>query len=514
MFYPGSGMRSGGNDAARGVLTAPSRAVSEPVCFRPPAPPVAVLAPRPRPAHVPLAPAQERMWHAARLGRSADWNVARAIRLRGAAVDVSALRSALECLLARHEPLRTTYPATDRGPAQRVVEPADVALDVTERAVTAAELDAAVAALAARPFDLTRDLPVRARLFVLGPDDVVLALVVHHISVDGRSMGPLIRDLVTAYLACRSGSAPEWAPLPVSYTDYTLWKHAQLGEFTDEWSRATHQLRYWANALAGRPALLDLPAREHQSPPIDPAAGALVPISFDAGTHAGLLRLAQDGRASLFMVLQAAFAVTVGAFARSADVTVATAVSGRDHRLLDDLVGNFSDDVLMRVRLDRAGDVDELIDQVRRVALNAYAHPDTPNPRLKRCLLQDAALPLFQATLILQRGPAPHSTPEPAPAQGISITEVPTGVVRAKHDLEFGLADHYDPHGAPAGIDGSFIYPIARFDEETAQRFVARFRAVVGLLADGYRGPLPALLATAGRCSPLSTARRAARLLV
>jgi len=513
VFDPGRGMRSGGYDAGRGVLTAP-RAGSETVCFRPPAPPVVLLGPRPRPAHVPLAPAQERMWHAARLGRSADWNVARALRLRGAEVDPAALRSALECVVARHEPLRTIYPATEHGPAQHVVDAAETALDIAECAVTESELAVAVAALSARAFDLTRELPVRARLFVVGPGDVVLALVVHHISVDGRSLGPLIRDLVTAYLACRAGSAPEWAPLPVSYTDYTLWKHAQLGEFTDEWSRATHQLRYWANALAGRPALLDLPAREPLSPPVDPAAGALLPISFDARTHAGLLRLAQDGRASLFMVLQAAFAVAVGAFARSADVTVATAVSGRDHRLLDDLVGNFSDDVLLRVRLDRAADVDELIDQVRRVALAAYAHPDTPNPRLKRCLLQDAALPLFQATLILQRADAPRSATELGAAPGFSITEVPTGVVRAKHDLEFGLTDHYDPFGAPVGIDGSFLYPLARFDEETAERFVARFRAVVGLLADGYRGPLGALLAATGSRRSLAGVRRAARVLV
>ncbi|WP_336082291.1 condensation domain-containing protein [Nocardia sp. SSK8] len=511
MFDPGAGIRSGGFDAGRGVLVATQRGGAP--CFRPPVPPVVALGPQPRPAQVPLAPAQERMWHAARLGRSADWNVARAMRLQGTGIDVAALRAALRHLVIRHEPLRTRYPMTATGPAQVVADPTDLVLDVAESAVTEDDLAAAIAEQAAHTFDLTRDLPVRARLLVLGPEEVVLVLVVHHISVDGRSLGPLIRDLVTAYLACAAGTDPDWPPLPLSYTDYTLWKHAQLGEFTDEWSRATHQLRYWANALAGRPALLDLPAREQLSPSPDPAAGALIPVGFDARTHAGLLRLAQDGRASLFMVLQAAFAVTVGAVARSADVTVATAVSGREHRLLDDLVGNFADDVLMRVRLDRAGDVAELLDQVRRVALAAYAHPDTPNPRLKRCLLQDAALPLFQATLILQRAEAPHA-PDPASASVLSITELPTGVVRAKHDLEFGLTDHYDRCGAPAGIDGAFCYPIARFDEETAAQFVARFRAVVALLADGYRGPLTALLATTARRRSVSTARRAARVLL
>ncbi|MFC4372695.1 condensation domain-containing protein [Nocardia halotolerans] len=473
---------------------------------------MATLVARPRPAWVPLAPAQERMWHAARLGRSADWNVARALRLRGAGVEVDALRAALMCLVTRHEPLRTRYPATEHGPAQHVVDPADVVLDVTESAVTEAELGSAVAATATAAFDLERDLPIRARLLVLAPDDVVLVLVVHHISVDGRSMRPLTRDLITAYLACRGGTAPDWSPLPVTYTDYTLWKHAQLGEFTDEWSRATQQLRYWANTLAGRPALLALPTREPSFPPSDPAAGALLPISLDATTHAGLLRLAQERRASLFMVLQAAFAVTVGAFARSTDVTVATAVPGRDHRLLDELVGNFSDDVLMRVRLDRAADVDELIDQVRRVALAAYAHPDTPNPRLKRCLPQDPDLPLFQATLVLQRADSPCPATESAPAPGLSVTEVPTGVVRAKHDLEFGLTDHYDALGVAAGIDGCFLYPTARLDADTAARFVARFRTVLALLAEGYRGPLAALHAVTGR--PARSGTRRARVAV
>lgn len=129
-------------------------------------------------------------------------------------------------------------------------------------------------------------------------------------------------------------------------------------------------------------------------------------VAFAPPVHAALLERAQRGRVSLLMLLQAAFAVCVGWFGRSDDVTVATAVSGRDHRLLDDLVGNFADDVLLRIRLDRVGDMDELIDQVRRVALAAFAHPDTPNPRLKRCLLEDARTPLFQATLILERAAA------------------------------------------------------------------------------------------------------------
>ncbi|WP_433665049.1 condensation domain-containing protein [Nocardia sp. CA-128927] len=478
---------STGEYVSGGTVAVPNRRAAQ--SFRTPARQT-ILARGPRPAWLPLAPAQERMWHATRAGTSSDWNVARAVRISGHAVDLPALAAAIRDVVDRHEPLRTRYPATTSGPAQVVVPMVGAAIVPDIIMPTESELPCRIAEFAAIPFDLTTDLPFRARLCVLGPRDVVLILVVHHISMDGRSVAPLKRDLATAYLARQAGRAPEWSPLPVDYADYTLWKHAQLGDYSDEWSRATQQLRYWANALAGRPAVLEFDcARTHPATAPRDTTGATVPVVFDAAVHRALLRRAQQSRASLLMVLQAVFAVVVGALAGSTDITLATAVSGREHRLLDDLVGNFADDVLMRIRLDRAADVDELLEQVRRVALAAFAHPDTPNPRLQRCLLQDASCPLFQATLILQRGTAP----EPACASPVAITELPTGATRAKHDLEIGLIERYDRLGAPAGVDGVFIYPTALFDPATAVEIVALFTATAGIMADGYRGPLDSL---------------------
>ncbi|MGQ4601207.1 condensation domain-containing protein [Nocardia sp. R6R-6] len=461
----------------------------------PPRSPV-LLARGPRPAHVPLAPAQERMWHAARAGNSSDWNVARAVRLSGPALRPEALVAAIGDVVARHEPLRTRYPDTTVGPAQVVVPASEELARAEVIEVTEAELPERVAEFAAREFDLAAGIPLRARLCVLGPCEIVLVLVVHHISIDGRSVAPLLRDLVTAYLARQAGAAPAWTPLPIDYVDYTLWKHAQLGDYSDEWSRATQQLRYWANALAGRPPMLEFPCDRPRPAPRTGAAcvGATVPVVIEPGAHRALLERACATQTSLFMVLQAAFAVAVGAFSGSGDVTVATAVAGRDHRLLDELVGNFADDVLLRVRLDRAADMDELLEQVRRVALAAFAHPDTPNQRLKRCLLQDAACPLFQATLILQRGAAAQLADAAAGGGELTVAELDTGVIRAKHDLEFGLVDRYDRMGAPAGIDGVFIYPTALFERSTAVAFVELFTVTVELFATGYRGPLAPLL--------------------
>ena len=98
-------------------------------------------------------------------------------------------------------------------------------------------------------FDLARDLPLYARLIVLGPDEHVLVLVVHHIAADGWSLATLQHDLATAYTARRVGKAPDWTPLPVQYADYALWQRQLLGDL----DRPGQPVREAAQLLAGGP---------------------------------------------------------------------------------------------------------------------------------------------------------------------------------------------------------------------------------------------------------------------
>jgi len=217
-----------------------------------------------------------------------------------------------------------------------------------------------------------------------------------------------------------------------------------------------------------------------------------VPVHLDADTHAALVALARECGASLFMVLQAAFALCVSRFADEKDVTVATSIAGRGEPELDDMVGNFSDDVLMRVVIDESQSIGDLIAAVRSAALGAYAHPDVSNPRLERALGLDSGVPhnpLFQVTLILQRAADGMAAEFP----GLSIEPHPVPTTVAKHELEFSLNDHYDSLGVPTGVTGGLLYQTALFDESTAQGFVRRFVAVLRAMAVDAAAPIGTL---------------------
>ncbi|MEU2543833.1 condensation domain-containing protein, partial [Streptomyces iakyrus] len=198
---------------------------------------------RPRPDRVPLSLAQERLWFLHRFeGPRATYNLPMALRLSGR-LDREALRAALDDVVARHEPLRTTFAEDADGPHQVIRD--DTAPDLTVVTTTAERLEAELAGAARHPFDLTTDLPARAWLFQVAEDDHVLLFLVHHIAADGWSVRILAEDLATAYSARSTGTTPPWRELPLDYADFAVWQREVLGSGDDPESLLGGQLEFW-----------------------------------------------------------------------------------------------------------------------------------------------------------------------------------------------------------------------------------------------------------------------------
>ena len=248
------------------------------------------LVPVVRPAVVPLSFAQSRMWFRNRFeGGVATYNIPAAFRISGA-LDVEALGAALDDVIARHESLRTTFPDIDGVPLQQVV-PAEAGMWRRGGAAVASLSEADVAgelvALAGYRFDLSTEIPIRAQIYAVGPEQYVLGIVVHHIAFDGWSMAPMARDVGEAYRARRHGRTPQWAPLPVQYADYTLWQQEWLGTESDPDSVIAGQLAYWRQELADLPEVVSLPT-DRARPPVPSYRGDDVELRIDARLWAGV----------------------------------------------------------------------------------------------------------------------------------------------------------------------------------------------------------------------------------
>ncbi len=461
-----------------------------------------------RPEVVPLSFAQRRLWFLHQLegptqhGFSATYNIPMAMRLRGE-LDRLALRAALGDVIARHESLRTVFPELESTPGQLIlsIEAAYPALPVTETSET--ELVEVVARAARYGFDLAVEPPVRAELFALAPDEHVLVVLVHHIAGDGWSLGPLSRDLATAYAARCHGAEPGWAPLPVQYADYTLWQHQLLGDETDPDSLLATQVAYWTGTLAGLPEQLRLPA-DRPRPAVASYRGDYLPVQIDAAVHRGLVGLARRGGASLFMVLHAGLAALLSRLGAGTDIAVGSPIAGRTDQALDDLIGFFVNTLVLRT--DTSGDptFTELLTRVREAALGAYAHQDVPFEYLVEVLNPARSLahhPLFQVMLAVQN--APEGDFE-LPGLHVSSVAAPTGT--AKFDLGFSLSERHGMDGRPEGIGGVVDYASDLFEPATVQTLVARWVRVLEAVVADPDQPI-------SRIDILSTAERT-RLLV
>jgi Condensation domain len=349
--------------------------------------------------------------------------------------------------------------------------------------VAAQDLAGEIAAMIGQPFDLSAEVPVRARLLRVAESEYVLVMVLHHIAGDAWSMGVLGRDLSAAYAARREGRAPDWVPLAVQYADYALWQREVLGDEDDPASLLSEQVAYWRDALAGAPERMVLPASRPRLA-VPGHRGHAVALHVPADVHRPLAALTRAHGATMSMVVHAALAVLLARLGAGTDIPLGTAVAGRADVALDELVGFFVNTLVLRTDLSGNPSFIELLNRVRECWLGALDHQDVPFERLVEDLAparSAARHPLFQVMFAVQ-----DNTPATLVLPGLrvgALPGVPAGMVPARFDLEFSVAATFDTHGKPAGLRGSVTAASDLFTPQMAGSIARWFERVLTAVA-------------------------------
>ena len=139
----------------------------------------------------------------------------------------------------------------------------------------------------------------------------MLLVTMHHIVSDGWSMGVLVRELSALYAAFAQGKADPLAPLAIQYADYAAWQRRWVSGAVLQ-----AQAAYWQQALAGAPAVLELPT-DHPRPAEQSYAGRQRRAAVRRGPErCGWRRSAGGNGVTLFMTLLAGWAVVLGRLCR------------------------------------------------------------------------------------------------------------------------------------------------------------------------------------------------------
>jgi amino acid adenylation domain-containing protein/thioester reductase-like protein len=424
-----------------------------------------------RPRFIPLSYSQERLWFIDQMEGSVQYHMPLVLRLRGR-LDRAALERSIQTIIDRHEVLRTVIVLEDGYSCQRVRDDDQWHLNVIDSPVYRGDATAwrpLAQTLIRKTFDLGRDHMLRADLILLGGEEYVLVMTMHHIASDGWSISILFREFIALYDAFARGHQVDLPELDVQYADYAIWQRRYMSDET-----LALQLQYWKERLKGLSPLM-LPV-DHNRPPVKSNRGAILTHQLDKELTGRLRQLSRQQGATLFMTLLAAFKVLLYRYSGQEDICVGSPISGRIRQEVEGLVGFFVNTMALRSDLSGNPTFLALLQQVRQNTLSAYEYQEAPFEKVVDAVVTERDLsrsPLFQVMFILQ------NTPDvPTLRLGdMELTVEEQDHVTSVFDLNFSLKE------TSAGLSATIEYCTDLFYADTVARMVRHYEQLLHAIA-------------------------------
>lgn len=373
-------------------------------------------------------------------------------------VDEKAIAAAVDRIVERHEILRTTYHlGSDGVPFQRIRKsmriPRSFESVSAERATELAKASLRI------PFDLEMEAPLRLLFFRTGMDEVMFALIVHHIIWDGATFGLLSKELEKAYEA-GSVASPE---LAIQYADIAEWQRDHQTQI------ASDDIEYWMRRLAApRPAKALKTSTGDKT--ADPESAGRVDYRLTSSLE--LTHLASRHRVTPFVAFIACWAAVLGKNGTD-EVTIGTTVLTRDRPEAENLIGNFANHIVLRLPIGKAPASATLIAATATEFDAGFAHRNLPYESVVEALGgQDVAAPpdLFDSLVVFI----------PSGTEGPRLPGATTRWQRLHNEaiqfplVPLGLEIFVRGRGAETTIDVEATYARNAFDSETVTELLSR----------------------------------------
>lgn len=349
--------------------------------------------------------------------------ISKCYRLQGK-FNPAALELSFNALAARHEILRTTFPSINNRHVHVVAPVLPVKLKVVklghlpepERLPEALRL---ISREAFRAYDLSHDYLWRTLLVELAPDDHALLLSMDHFISDAWSMDLMARDTWTFYGIYASGAQPKLTELPIHYSDFAHWqRHTLQGDVLEG------MVSFWKRRLDGmglKPEV-HFPGENPLPPNLsrDDQDVADLEIEIPEALTNSLTALSREKNTTMFILTLAALVALLYRYTGKEDLGLCSPVANRDSPATKEVIGWFANMLVLRFNLTGVNTLDELLEQVSTVVLEAYEQHHVPYVILYQEMfkLDQPSLPCIRFNMLAE-------TKSPTQAQDVPLVKSP-----------------------------------------------------------------------------------------
>jgi amino acid adenylation domain-containing protein len=356
--------------------------------------------------YYPQSPAQKRLFFLDQFKEiGTTYHISNVLRVEGE-LDRRRLEGAFQVLVARHESLRTSFYVTGSEPVQQVHHEATLTIDLLDpvhRESTGlvslpGESTAHRICSFIRPFDLAAAPLLRIGMLTLGVNQHLLLYDMHHIISDGTSGNLLVNEFVRLYRDTRGEGLP---PLRIQYKDFSLWQNNLVQS-----GKIKRQEEYWRSLYKGRHDIprLNLPT-DYLRPAVMTYEGDLYRFQVGGEEVRRFKALAERSNATLYINLLAVFNVLLYLYTGQEDIIVGSAVAGRHHADLRNIIGMFVNMLALRNHPHESRTYLELLEEVKSNSIDAFENQDFQFEDLvERLELQrdTSRNPLFSVSFVVQ----------------------------------------------------------------------------------------------------------------
>ena len=425
------------------------------------------------PREAPVTEPQLEVWLSDQLGEEAScsYNESFTLHMRGA-VNESAVKEALQQIVARHDALRVTF--SSEGNLQRIapqlkLEIPSVDLSHLGPIEREGKLQEIIRDDAHTPFRLTEGPLVRAQLVKMDAAHRLLIFTSHHIVCDGWSTNVLLDELSKLYNALNGGAAAE-LPTPMSFATYAR----SQADFLNGPEGAKVE-KFWLEQFEQPAPLLDLPI-DRPRPSVKEFKGATYRRKIGVAAYSSIKKLGAKQKCTLFVTLLSGFQILLSRLSGQTDVIVGIPTAGQS--LLDDavLVGHCVNFIPLRGRLTGDPTAADFLAQMKQTVLAGYENQNYTYGRLVRKLsLQrdPSRLPLTEVQFNLER------VGDGMRFDGIEAEADPNPKSFVNFDIFLNVVESKD------GLTLDCDYNTGLIDEETIARWLSHYENLLeGIVAN------------------------------